>query len=58
MFTLKIILTHLNPFYRLVKIDQTFSVSRGYLATESTDCVYKDSRVIRHLGVVYTWRAV
>ncbi len=56
MFALKIILTHLNPFYRLVKIDRTFSVSRGYLATDSTDTVLTDQRIIRHLGTVYTWR--
>ena len=56
MFALKIISTHLNPFYRLVKIDRTFSVDRGYLATDSTDTVLKDQRIIRHLGTVYTWR--
>lgn len=58
MFALKIILTHLNPFYRLVKVDRTFSVDRGYIATDSTDTVLTDQRIIRHLGVVYTWRAV
>ena len=58
MFALKIILTHLNPFYRLVKIDRTFSVDRGYIATDSTDTVLPNQRIIRHLGVVYTWRAV
>ena len=57
MFGLKILLANLNPFLRLVSVDRTFSVYRGYEATASSDIVIGRKRVIRHKGINYTyWR--
>ena len=56
MFKLKILLANLNPFLRLVSIDRTLSTYRGYEATESSDLRVGRKRVIRHLGVKYTYR--
>jgi hypothetical protein len=56
MFSLKILLAHLNPLLRLVSVDRTFSVYRGYIATTSSDLVIGRKRVIRHNGVKYTYR--
>lgn len=56
MFGLKILLANLNPFLRLVSVDRTFSVYRGYEATASSDIVIGRKRVIRHKGIKYTYR--
>ena len=56
MFGLKILMANLNPFLRLVSVDRTFSVYRGYEATASSDIVIGKERVIRHKGIKYTYR--
>ena len=56
MFGLKILMANLNPFLRLVSVDRTFSVYRGYEATASSDIVIGRKRVIRHKGIKYTYR--
>ena len=56
MFSLKILLANLNPFLRLVSVDRTFSVYRGFEATASSDIVIGRKRVIRHNGVKYIYR--